>query len=161
MWAGDGSASLLMGVEKHSRGPGGGDNLIIEFSALRAVDLATRQVREIARISGQNRNRSLFPLAWLPARGLAATLELGSLGQVVNYVRVRGSAVERTDVSGFGGSAASFTASRDGERVAGTIGYAVVRWWPVDAPAAAKIYPRTRTRGSDTSSFGRARTRSA
>lgn len=139
VWAGDGTGSLLMVVEKHSRGPGGGDNLIIEYSALRSVDVATREVKEIARISGESRN--FFPLAWLPGKQLAAALEVRTLGPVANYVLVRNGTLERTDLK-TGASVSSFTASRDGHRIAGAIDTGV-RWWPIDEPLKARVIPGT------------------
>lgn len=139
VWAGDSSGSLLMVVEKHFNAAGGGDNLIREYSSLRTVDAATRQVKEIARISGENRN--FFPLAWLPEKQLAAALEVRPLGQVANYVLVRNGSLERTDLK-TGASISSFTATRDGHRIAGAIG-SDIRWWPIDEPLKARVIPGT------------------
>ena len=141
VWAGDGSASVLLVAEKHAHAQGGGDNLIREYSALRTVDTATRQVREIARISGAN--RSLFPLAWLPEKQLVAALEVGPLGRVENYVLVRSGTLERTDLrTAAAHGVASFTASRDGHRIAGAID-SDIRWWPIDEPNKFRVIPGT------------------
>src|SRR5260221_6318221 len=134
IWAGDGSDSLLFDAVKQTRGSGGGDNLIWEYSALRSVDLATRTVREIVRIAGQN--TKLWPLAWLPARQLVGALEMAQLGPVPNYVVVRNGAIERTAVSPYLG-VASFSASRDGLRILVSFPTSL-RWWPMDQPSAAK-----------------------
>ncbi len=134
VWAGDGSDSLLFDVVKEMRGPGGGDNLTWEYSALRSVNLATRDVREVARIAGQN--TKLWPLAWLPARQLVGAVELRQLGPVVNYVTVRHGIIERTAISPSPG-VASFSASRDGLRVVVSLETSV-RWWATDQSSAAK-----------------------
>jgi len=134
VWAGDGSDSLLFDVVKETRGPGGGDNLIQEYSALWSVDLATRDVRQIVRIEGQN--TKLWALAWLPARQVVGALEMRQLGPVTNYVVVRSGAIERTAMSPIMG-VASFSASRDGLRIVVSIETSL-RWWPVDQPSAAK-----------------------
>ena len=134
VWAGDGSDSLLFDVVKETRGPGGGDNLIWEYSALWSVDLATRDVREVVRIGGQN--TKLWALAWLPARQVVGALEMRQLGPVTNYVVVRSGAIERTALSPIMG-VASFSASRDGLRIVVSIETSL-RWWPVDQPSAAK-----------------------
>lgn len=134
VWAGDGSDSLLFDAVKETRGPGGGDNLIWEYSVLRSVDLVKREVREVVRIAGQN--TKLWPLAWLPARQLVGALELRQLGPVANYAVVRNGAIERTAMSPSPG-VASFSASRDGLRIVVSIETSI-RWWPVDQPSAAK-----------------------
>ena len=133
VWAGDGQGSVLFNSQKESRGQGGGDNLLIDYSSLRSVDLGSRQVKEIARVSG--RNSALFPLAWLPGRQLAAAIEILPLGPTGDYVVVRGSDVERTPMQG--AHLASFSASRDGSRIAAAFPPAI-RWWPIDQPRAAK-----------------------
>ena len=140
VWAGDGAESVLVQVEKHTRAEGGGDNLIVEYSALRAIDVTTHQVREIARVSGQN--NSLWPLAWLPGRQgtqLAGALEVRPLGPVGNYILVRNNSIERTPMSP-SPSVASFNASRDGTRVL-MFTPTFVRWWPFDQPQSAKDLP--------------------
>jgi hypothetical protein len=137
IWAGDGSDSLLIDAVKETRGSGGGDNAIWEYSALRSVNLATREVREVARIAGQN--TKLWQLAWLPARGLVGALEMRQLGLVANYVVVRNGTVERTVMTPSPG-VASFSASRDGLRVVVSLP-AAVRWWPLDQPNAMKDLP--------------------
>jgi hypothetical protein len=140
VWAGDGSGSVLVQIEKQTRGSGGGDNLIIEYSTLRAVDVTTHLVREIARISGQN--NSLWPLVWLPGRQgtqLAGALEARPLGPVVNYILVRNNSIERTPMSP-NPSVASFNASRDGARVL-MFTPTFVRWWPFDQPQSATDLP--------------------
>jgi len=133
VWAGDAPDSILFNAVKETRAPGGGD-LIWEYSALRSVDLATRDVREIVRIAGQNTR--LWPLAWLPARQIAAAAELPQRGPVASYVTVRNGGIERTAISP-NPNVASFTASRDGLRVVLSLPTSV-RWWPVDQPNAAK-----------------------
>lgn len=131
VWAGDGSPSLLFEVEKQSRGPGGGDNLLREYSALRVLDVTSKSVREIARVSGQNTN--LWPVAWLPARDLGAALEVRYLGPVTSYVLVHAGKSERTPLV-TGRSVTSISASRDGTRVLQS-DPTLLRWWPVDQPA--------------------------
>ena len=134
IWAGDGSDGVLFEANREARGPGGGDNLIIEYSALRSVDLPTRAIREIVRISGQN--NSLWALAWLPSRQLAGALEVQPLGPTLNYVLIRAGAIERTPLNPRP-SVASFNASRDGTRVLMFVDI-FIRWWPVDQPATAR-----------------------
>jgi hypothetical protein len=133
VWAGDGQGSVLYNAQKESRGQGGGDNLVVDYSSIRSVDLGSRQVKEIARVSG--RSISLFPLAWLPGKQIAAAIEILPIGPAGDYVLVRGTAVERTSMQG--GNLAIFSASRDGSRIAAAFGPGV-RWWPVDQPAAAR-----------------------
>ena len=133
VWAGDGQASVLYNAQKETRGQGGGDNLSVDYSAIRSVDLASRLVKEITRVSG--RSISLVPLAWLPGKQMAAAIEILPLGPAGDYVLVRGTAVERTSMQG--GNLAIFSASRDGSRIAAAFSPGV-RWWPVDQPAAAR-----------------------
>jgi hypothetical protein len=132
VWAGDGSSSVLIAVEKQTLGQGGGDNLIVDYATLRSVDLSTRQVKELARISGQS--RSLLPLAWLPARQVAAAVEQQPLGPIGDYILVRGGALERSALSG-AINIFSFSASRDGTRIVGAFPPAI-RWWPTEQPSA-------------------------
>lgn len=134
VWAGDGSDSLLFDAVRERRGSGGGDNLIWEYSALRSVDLASREVREVARIAGQN--TKLWQLGWLPARQLVGAVEMRQLGPVANYVVIRSGAIERTAMNPSPG-VASFGASRDGARIVVSL-ETTVRWWPTDQPTAAK-----------------------
>jgi len=134
VWAGDGSNALLFEATKETRGQGGGDNLIWEYSALRTIDVGTKAVRELARISGQN--HKLSPLAWLPAQQLAGAIEVEPLGPVASYVVVRNGSIERTALTPKS-NAARFSASRDGQRILMT-GDTSLRWWPVGSPAAAK-----------------------
>jgi len=134
IWAGDGSDSLLFDAVKETHGSGGGDNATWQYSALRSVDLATRTVREVVRIAGQN--TKLWQLAWLPGRQLVGALEMRQLGPVANYVLVRSGAAERTAMNPSPG-VASFGASRDGLRILVSSSTSV-RWWPVDQPSAAK-----------------------
>lgn len=134
IWAGDGSDSLLFEARKETRGQGGGDNLILEYSVLRGVDLRTRDVREVARISGQN--TAFWPLAWLPARQIAGALEVQTLGPVASYVTVRSGSVERTALNPMPGIG-RFSVSRDGSRVVAAFADSI-RWWPVDQPSAAR-----------------------
>lgn len=137
VWAGDGSDSLLFDAVKETRGHGGGDNAIWEYSALRSVNLSTREVREVVRIAGQN--TKLWQLAWLPARQLIGALEMRQLGPVANYVVVRNGAIERNAINPSPG-VASFVASRDGQRIVVSLSTSV-RWWQVDQPSAAKDLP--------------------
>jgi hypothetical protein len=146
VWAGDGSDSILFAAVKDT-GSGGGDNFggsaAWEYSVLRSVDLAKRDVREVARIAGQNTagvDVRLWPLAWLPARQVAAALEMPQRQTVFNYVLVRNGSVERTAMSPTQPNVASFSASRDGERIVVSMQTSVL-WWPVDQPSAAKELP--------------------
>jgi hypothetical protein len=134
VWAGDGVNSLLIAVSKIAASSGG-PQPTFEYSTLRVVDLGTKQVREIARIT----NGSFFqPLAWRSP--IAAAAEIGAAGRAGSYDLVRESA--RTDVSPertpltnvFVGG---ITASRDGTRIA-AVAAPAVRWWPIDQPGAAK-----------------------
>lgn len=146
VWAGDGSDSILFAAVKDT-GSGGGDNFggsaAWEYSVLRSVDLAKRDVREVARIAGQNTagvDVRLWPLAWLPARQVAAALEMPQRQTVFNYVLVRNGSVERTAMRPTQPNVASFSASRDGERIVVSMQTSVL-WWPVDQPSAAKELP--------------------
>lgn len=134
IWAGDGSDSLLFGAVKETLGQAGGNNVISEYSALRSVDLVTRNVREVVRIAGQN--TKLWPLAWLPARQVVGALEVGQLRPIVKYVTVRNGTLERIALSP-SPNVDSFSASRDGLRIVVSFPTSV-RWWPVDQPSAAK-----------------------
>jgi hypothetical protein len=128
VWAGDGSASLLLAVHKAAPPQPSA------YSTLRVVDLATKQVREISRITSGS---FFMPIAWRPDRGVAAAVEIAA-GAASTYDLVRGGgpAVERTPLGGSGGP---IIASRDGLRVAAVITFApevppAVSWWPMDQP---------------------------
>jgi hypothetical protein len=102
------------------------------------VDLATKQVREIARITNR---ASLLPVAWRSDRRIAVALEI-TAGSAQSYDIAReGTPLERTVLDG---SYGPVTASRDGLRVAAVFspgpdaGAAFVRWWPMDQLAAMK-----------------------
>ncbi len=136
VWAGDGSNTLLFEATKETRGQGG-DDQIWEYSALRTIDVGTREVREIARVSGQN--RKLWPLAWLPAQQLAGALEMEPLGPIGNYVVVRSGTIERTAFNPKS-DIGKFDASRDGQRILMNR-QTGLRWWPVGSPSAAKDLP--------------------
>jgi len=133
VWAGDGANSVLIAVYKIAT-PAGPDPTT-EYSTLRVVDLGSRQVREIARIT----NGTFFqPLAWRSP--IAAAAEIGAAGRASAYDVVREGA--RTDISPertpltnvFSGG---ITASRDGARIV-AVAAPAVRWWPFDQPGAAK-----------------------
>jgi hypothetical protein len=134
VWAGDGTDSILFAVVKDA--PGSVDSAW-EYSAVRSVNVASRDVREIGRISGQN--TALLPLAWLPGRQIVGALELRTSRPIVNYVTIRSGVVERTAISPNPNSD-SFSASRDGLRVVVSLSTGL-RWWPVDQPSAAKDLP--------------------
>jgi hypothetical protein len=130
VWAGDGSATVLLAVHKQSiPGPNQAPTV---YSTLRVVDVGTRQVREIARVT----NGAYFmPLAWRPDRKIGAALEVAA-GAANSYDLVREGtpAPERTPLGVMYGA---ITASRDGLRIAAVMAPAV-RWWPMDQPSAAK-----------------------
>jgi len=136
VWAGDGARSVVIAVHKlTSTSP----QFPTAYSSLRAVDLATKQVREIARITNGS---YFFPIAWRSDRKIAAALEVAA-GAASSYDLAREGATvpERTPLGGFYGPV---TASRDGLRVAAIVNPGPdvadpsVRWWPMDQPAAAK-----------------------
>lgn len=137
VWAGDGSNSLLFAVVK--RGPDTATTFSFEYSALRVVEIrqGDRDVVEIARVSDPAKDTQFAPLAWLPARQLAAALEISAQGTVKSYVLVRNAVLERTPLTLAPRLWTLFDASRDGERVLVSQD-AGVRWWPVDQPGAAK-----------------------
>lgn len=133
-WAGDGSDSVLIGVSK----PGAptGVEAPPAYSTLRAVELRTRVVREIARTTN---SFVLVPIAWLPQSATGAAIESGPGGFAFSYVLVQGDKVTRTsfEPSPPQGNvlASSVVASVDGRRVLALYGRDApvsVRWWPVD-----------------------------
>ena len=127
-WAGDGSGSVLFAAHKPST-PSPQSPTV--YSALRVVDVATKQVREIARITNGS---YFFPRAWRPDRNTAAAAEVAA-GSANSYDLVRGPAApERTTL---GVTYGALTASRDGTRIA-AVHTSAVAWWPMDQPAAAK-----------------------
>jgi dipeptidyl aminopeptidase/acylaminoacyl peptidase len=141
VWAGDGSDSILFAAVKDtgsSSGESFGGQGAWAYSVLRSVDLATRDVREVGRIDGLNSSGvsiRLWPLAWLPARQVAAALEMPQRGTVFNYVLARNGNVERTAMNPTQANIASFSASRDGRRIV-VSAMTSIRWWPVDQPSA-------------------------
>jgi len=151
VWAGDGSATVLLAVHKQSiPGPGQAPTV---YSTLRVVDLSTRQVREIARVT----NGAYFmPIAWRPDRKIGAALEVAA-GSAQSYDLVRdGAPAERPMLDG---SYGPVTASRDGLRIAAVFspgpdaGNMSVRWWPMDQLAAAKTISAPPGTRIDTASF--------
>jgi hypothetical protein len=135
VWAGDGVRSVVIAVHKlTSTSP----QSPTAYSSLRVVDLATKQVREIARITSGS---YFFPIAWRSDRRVAAALEVAA-GAAQSYDLLRdGASPERTTL---GGSYGPVTASRDGLRIAAVsrpgpdVGDPSVRWWPMEQPSAAK-----------------------
>jgi hypothetical protein len=89
-WAADNSASVLISVHKFR--VGGGE--ATEYTTLRAVDLATKNVTEIARFTD---GRFLVPLYWDPVTRSAGAYETGPGGFGVDYVSVRGTQATRTN----------------------------------------------------------------
>jgi hypothetical protein len=87
-WAADNSASVLIAVHKFRVGEA------TEYTTLRVVDLATKNVTEIARFTD---GRFLVPLYWDPATRSAAAYETGPGGFGVDYVLVRGATVTRAN----------------------------------------------------------------
>ena len=128
VWAADGSDSVLIAVDKLL---GIQPDATAEYSSLRSVDLNTKRVTEIARITTGAR---LSPLAWLPARGLAAAAEVLG-GGAKNYDLIRSGAIERTPINA--PILVQLRGSRDGSRILVVIGPGL-RWWPMDQPAAGR-----------------------
>ena len=87
-WAADNSSSVLISVHKFR------PTESTEYTSLRVVDLATKNVTEIARFTD---GRFLVPLYWDPATRTAAAYETGPGGFGVDYVFVRGSTATRTN----------------------------------------------------------------
>ena len=87
-WAADNSASVLIAVHKFRIGEA------TEYTTLRVVDLATRNVTEIARFTD---GRFLVPLYWDPVTRSAAAYETGPGGFGVDYVLVRGGDATRAN----------------------------------------------------------------
>jgi len=85
-WAADNSSSVLISVHKFR------PTESTEYTSLRVVDLATKNVTEIARFTD---GRFLVPLYWDPATRTAAAYETGPGGFGVDYVFVRGSTATR------------------------------------------------------------------
>ncbi len=135
VWAGDGSDSVLFAVVKETFPTGGGD-VRFDHAALRTVNAKDRSVREIVRMSGQNTR--LWPLAWLPAKQIAAAAEIGPRGPAMNYVTVRAGAIERVPIAP-NPNVLWFSASRDGQLIVVSL-QTSIRWWPTDRPSAAKEF---------------------
>ena len=128
VWAGDGTASVLLAVHKLSSAA---PQMPTTYTTLRVVDVGTRQVREIARITTGS---YFMPIAWRPDRKVAAALEVAA-GAANSYDLIReGAAPERTPLGVMYGA---ITASRDGLRIAAVLAPAV-RWWPMEQPSAGK-----------------------
>jgi hypothetical protein len=133
VWAGDGAGSVLFAVHKpRGTSPQGGTI----YASLRVADVASKQVREIARIT----NGSYFlPLAWRSDRRVAGAAEVAA-GSANTYDLVREGA--RSDLSPestpLGVAYGALTASRDGTRIATTFEHRAVRWWNLDQPSAMK-----------------------
>jgi hypothetical protein len=129
VWAADGSDSLLVGVIKP--GAQSGIDPPPAYSALRSIDIKTRTVRELTRVTN---NYMLIPVVWHPGGSVATAYETGPGGFAVNYVVVRGQQVTRRP---FGADviAGSLTANQDGSRVLGIDGRdgGTVRWWGFDS----------------------------
>jgi hypothetical protein len=134
VWAADGSDSLLIGVVKP------GADVGVEpppaYSALRAVDVRTRAITEIAKASNQF---VMVPVAWHPASRTATAVETGAGGFAYSYVVVQGDRTTRTTFESGAPQglvvAGTVRASPDGKRVlalSGREGPVVVKWWPFD-----------------------------
>lgn len=135
VWAGDGSDSLLFDATKMVPGPA--NTMTSEYSALWSIDLGTKEVREVGRVSGQN--TKLWPIAWLPKQQIAGALELPQAGAVTSYVLIKPGGLQRAPVAP-GLALTAFSSSRNGLRV--LVSNATgVRWWPTDQPAAAQDLP--------------------
>ena len=131
IWAGDGANSVLIVVSKVATSSG--PEPTFTYSTLRVVDLGTKQVTELLRISNGD---YLMPLAWRLDMNLAAAAEVGAGGRVGNYIyRWGGGTTFFTlppNVFSTG-----ITASRDGKRIV-AVTDPTVRWWPTEQPTAAK-----------------------
>src|SRR5712691_5331929 len=90
VWAGDGAGIVLFAVHKLSSPA---PQMPTTYSTLRVVDVASRQVREIARIT----NGAYFlPLAWRPDRRTGAAAEIAA-GAANSYDVIReGAKMEQT-----------------------------------------------------------------
>ena len=130
VWSGDGTDSVLIAVHKISN-PAAIDPPAT-YSTLRVVQLTSKQVTEIARITNGN---YLMPLAMPRGGTLAGAAEVGSGGRVGSYVLVRNAVMEKTALTNVFSTA--ITASRDGTRIVAVTAPSL-RWWPVDQPGAAK-----------------------
>jgi hypothetical protein len=139
VWSGDGADSILIAVHKISA-PGAIDPPAT-YSTLRVVQLASKQMTEIARITNGN---YLMPLAMPRGGTLAGAAEIGSGGRVGSYVLVRNGVMEKTALTNV--FATAITASRDGQRIVAVTAPSL-RWWPVDQPAAAKQLEADVSRG--------------
>jgi len=148
VWAGDGAGSVLFAAHKPS-GPSPQSPTI--YAALRVADVASKQVREIARITNGS---YLLPLAWRSDRRVAGAAEIAA-GSANTYDLVREGA--RSDLSPertpLGVAYGALTASRDGSRIATTFEHRAVRWWDIDQPSAMKELTAQNNSGVDYAAF--------
>lgn len=130
VWAGDGSAGVLLGV---SRSRVGQVDSPAEYSVLRSVDLSTRATRDELRLTD---GAYLVPVAWHPRTRVAVAVTTGAGGFASDYVLVRAGEATRTAFPRGAVVASSVRATQDGTRVLATLGAAnterVLRWWLFD-----------------------------
>lgn len=130
VWAGDGSASVLLGV---SRSREGGVDPPAEYSVLRSVDLGTRATRDELRLTD---GAYFVPVAWHPRTRAAVAVTTGAGGFATDYVLVRAGEAARTAFPRGAVVSSSVRATQDGMRVLAPVGATnterVLRWWPFD-----------------------------
>ena len=148
VWAGDGAGSVLLAVHKPSGSSPQGPTL---YASLRVADVASKQVREIARITNGS---YFFPLAWRSDRRVAGAAEIAA-GSANTYDLVREGA--RSDLSPestpLGVAYSALTASRDGTHIVTTFEHRAVRWWEIDQPSAMKELTAPNNSGVDYAAF--------
>lgn len=133
VWAGDGSDSLLMTVQVFSPPSAG-------YTSQRVVDLQTRQVRELARVS-------FVPLAWHPASDTAVGVVIPDGGFADSYVLLQGGRETRLRFPRE--NPRSLAASPDGRRILAVYGGpsqsgGTIQWWPFDRLAQQTELPSVR-----------------
>lgn len=143
-WSTDGTGLLFAVVTNHPPRPDGPPDHSYATSALRQVDLATGDVREILR---EAPGFPYFPLAWDRTNGRSAAVSWGPGGFAMGYVVVRddGTRVEPGSSDGRGPDA---NTGPSAFRVAPGAGHVLVGTFFADDPQGVWVWPfddRSRT----------------
>lgn len=118
VWSSDGMALLIgvisTGAVSQPGAPPGIPSHIVPYAAIRSVDPATGDVRELAR---RERSFPLRPVAWDRARGIAAAVGVGPNGSASGYVIAAAGRPAVVADCCASGAAYRVVASRDAARV--------------------------------------------
>jgi hypothetical protein len=128
VWSSDGNDEILIQVDKPSQT----QQLAVDSSSLRAVNVDTGASREIVRIT----TALLLPIVWHASTNTGGVVETGDGGFASSYDYISGGTLKRSPFPQGQVGAFAVRADADGKRVLALSGFASpprgVSWWPFD-----------------------------